>query len=84
MLGEQYPKAATLKDGRNVVIRPLTRNDFDQLYSFFQALPEEDRLFLRHDVTDPEPHTRGRIALRTWNTSLAYDTFRVWKVLGAK
>lgn len=54
MLGEQYPKMAALKDGRNVVIRPLTRNDFDQLYAFFQALPEEDRLFLRHDVTDPE------------------------------
>jgi len=35
---------------------------------------------LTHDVIDPEPHTRGRIALRTWNTSLAYDTFRVWKV----
>ena len=41
-----------------------------------------DRLV--HDVTDPQPHTHGRIALRTWNTSLAYDTFRVWKVLGAK
>jgi len=54
MLGEQYPKTATLKDGRTVVIRPLTRNDFDKLYTFFQALPEEDRLFLRHDVTDPE------------------------------
>jgi len=34
-----------------------------------------------HDVTDPEPHTRGRIALRTWNTSLAYDTFRVWSLV---
>ena len=36
---------------------------------------------LVHDVTDPEPHTHGRIALRTWNTALAYDTFRVWKLL---
>jgi len=36
-----------------------------------------DRLV--HDVTDPQPHTHGRIALRTWNTSLAYDTFRVWQ-----
>jgi hypothetical protein len=38
-----------------------------------------DRLI--HDVTDPQPHTRGRIALRTWNTALAYDRFRVWKLL---
>jgi len=37
-----------------------------------------DRLI--HDVTDPQPHTRGRIALRTWNTALAYDRFRVWSV----
>ena len=35
---------------------------------------------LIHDVTDPDPHTHGRIALRTWNTALAYDTFRVWKL----
>lgn len=32
-----------------------------------------------HDVTDPHPHTHGRIALRTWNTALAYDRFQVWK-----
>ncbi len=49
-----YPKEATLKDGRVVTIRPLANSDFDKLYEFFQALPEEDRLFLRHDVTDPE------------------------------
>jgi len=36
---------------------------------------------LVHDVTDPQPHTHGRIALRTWNTSLAYNTFRVWRLI---
>jgi L-amino acid N-acyltransferase YncA len=51
---EEYPKEATLKDGRVVTIRPLGNGDFDKLYAFFQTLPEEDRLFMRHDVTDPE------------------------------
>lgn len=54
MLGDAYPKKTALKDGRTVEIRPLTSGDFDKLYEFFQVLPEEDRLFLRHDVTDPE------------------------------
>ncbi len=40
-----------------------------------------DRLV--HDVTDPQPHTHGRIALRTWNTTLTYDTFRVYELLEA-
>lgn len=53
MLLDAYPKEATLRDGRRVVIRPLANGDFDKLYAFFQALPPEDRLFLRHDVTDP-------------------------------
>jgi len=41
----------------------------------FRAFIDDE---LVHDVTDPEPHTRGRIALRTWNTALTYDSFRVW------
>ena len=54
MLTRAYPKEASLKDGHRIVIRPLNSGDFDKLYDFFQALPEEDRLFLRHDVTSPE------------------------------
>ncbi|HUT91944.1 MAG TPA: GNAT family N-acetyltransferase [Thermoguttaceae bacterium] len=53
MLLDAYPKEATLRDGRRVVIHPLANGDFDKLYAFFQALPPEDRLFLRNDVTDP-------------------------------
>ncbi len=54
MLTRAYPKEASLKDGHRIVIRPLNNGDFDKLYAFFQTLPEEDRLFLRHDVTSPE------------------------------
>jgi N-acetylglutamate synthase-like GNAT family acetyltransferase len=47
-----YPKTVVLRDGRTVVLRPLAHGDFDQLYAFFQTLPEEGRLFLRHNVGD--------------------------------
>ena len=62
----QYPKTMTLKGGARVTIRPLTRDDFDQLHSFFVSLPDEDRLFLRHDVSDPE-------VIRKWTEELDHD-----------
>lgn len=51
---EGYPKTVTLKDGRKVVIRPLEPRDEYTLKEFFLALPDEDRMFLREDVTKPE------------------------------
>ncbi len=53
MLTRDYPKTERLKDGRQVVLRPLAQDDFDRLFAFFQALPEEDRLFLADDVSNP-------------------------------
>jgi L-amino acid N-acyltransferase YncA len=58
-----YPKTVRLKDGRSIQIRPLAHDDFDKLLAFFQALSEEDRLFLRHDVRDPE-------LIRKWTEEL--------------
>ena len=51
---QDYPKTVKLKDGRTVMLRPLASGDFPKLYAFFEALPDEDRLFLRHNVRDPE------------------------------
>lgn len=45
-------KTAILNDGTEVHIRELTRKDVDASLQFFQHLPEEDRYFLRRDVTD--------------------------------
>ena len=58
MAVEGYPKDATLKDGRIVTLRLLAHGDFDKLFAFFAALPDEDRLFMRHDVTDPDAVAR--------------------------
>jgi RimJ/RimL family protein N-acetyltransferase len=52
MLRHWYPKEVALKNGQKVTLRLLDNTDSDKLYAFFQALRDEDRLFLRHDVTD--------------------------------
>lgn len=41
----------TLKDGTEIVIRPMTPDDVEKSWVFFQKLPEEDRAYLRVDVT---------------------------------
>ncbi len=66
MLTKSYPKTVTLKDGTSVVIRPLAEGDFDQLFAFFEALPDEDRIFLRHDVSDPQ-------VVRKWTEDIDVD-----------
>lgn len=49
-----YTKEVRLKDGRRIMLRPLTHDDFEALHAFLHSLPEEDRLFLRQDVRDPQ------------------------------
>ncbi len=43
-----------LKNGTQAHIRPLAEPDLDILHDFFLAMPEEDRVFLRLDVTERE------------------------------
>ncbi len=47
-------KCINLKDGTEVLIRPLTRDDFEQSLAFFRALPKEDLNYLRDDITQQE------------------------------
>jgi RimJ/RimL family protein N-acetyltransferase len=47
-----YQKECKLKDGTAVILRPLVAEDLQALINFFQSLPEDLRLYLRHDVTD--------------------------------
>jgi len=44
-------KTVTLKDGTDVEIRNMRPADVESSYSFFSGLPEEDRRYLRADVT---------------------------------
>jgi len=44
-------KKVKLKDGTDIVIRPLTKDDLDLSFAFFQTLSFEDRNYLRSDIT---------------------------------
>ena len=47
-------KTVKLSDQTEVLIRPMTGDDFEKSLAFFRALPEEDRETLRRDVTKTE------------------------------
>lgn len=51
---EGFPQNLKLKDGNQVVVKPLEGRDAPALLEFYRTLPEEDRLYLRDDVTKPE------------------------------
>ena len=66
MILYQYPKSENLKDGSQITIRPLRKEDEKELHEYFLRLPPEDRLCLRNDVTDPK-------VIESWILDLDYD-----------
>ena len=69
---KKYQKECKLKDGTVVVLRPLVSEDREGLIDFFQSLPEELRLYLRHDVTNEE-------IIKSWTENIDYS--RVFPIL---
>ncbi len=49
-----YPRTIHLPDGQAVEMRLMTAGDRDALLTFARSLPQEDLLFLRIDITDPD------------------------------
>ncbi len=54
VLAEQFPKRTTLPQGEQVEVRLMSSADRDAALEFARSLPEEDLLFLRVDLTEPE------------------------------
>lgn len=61
-----YPKEVTIKSGEKIILRPMVKEDEQKLLKFFVGLPEEDRLFLKNDVTDPK-------VIESWAQKLNYE-----------
>ena len=59
-------KESKLKDGTTVTLRPMVREDEDALYQFFERLPDDLLMFIRHNVRD-------RRVVREWSETLDYD-----------
>jgi L-amino acid N-acyltransferase YncA len=70
-----YPKAIRLPDGSNVDIRVMSANDRDAVLEFANNLPEEDLLFLRVDLTEPEVVDEWLASLKSGDSASlsAYD-----------
>jgi ribosomal protein S18 acetylase RimI-like enzyme len=49
---QKFPKMVDLKGAFSCELRPLRRSDEDKLHDFFQALPEKERMFIKHRVND--------------------------------
>lgn len=72
MFGSKQNK---LKDGTIVTLRPMVKEDEEGLFDFFQKLPDELTLFIRHNVKD-------RAVIRDWAERLNYN--RVLPLLALK
>jgi len=62
----RYPRDLELRDGTRVCLRPMAAGDADALLAFFHRIPEQDRFFLKDDVTSP-------LVIQAWATHLDYD-----------
>ena len=52
VLEEQLPKTETLSSGITIEMRTLRPEDNEQLWEFFKAIPEQDKLYLKEDLSD--------------------------------
>jgi hypothetical protein len=63
---KDYPKAIVTRDGTSVLLRPVVPSDEEALRTFFASIPQEERWFLRENLSDPQ-------LLHQWIEALDYD-----------
>ena len=51
---QKYPKDIKLKDGSGCKLRPLRKDDEKGFHEFFLAVPEAERMFIKHRVIEPQ------------------------------
>lgn len=49
---QKFPKSVALKDGKKAVLRPLQADDEKDFHQLFLGIPEPERMFIKHRVTD--------------------------------
>jgi GNAT superfamily N-acetyltransferase len=62
---QQFPKTAALKDGTKAMLRPLRKDDEKGFHELFLGIPEPERMFIKHRVTDIN-------VIRDWCQNLDY------------
>ncbi|MDA1276961.1 MAG: GNAT family N-acetyltransferase [Verrucomicrobia bacterium] len=51
---EAFPKKFQLKDSFACQVRPLKAGDETAFHEFFMEVPDQERMFIKHRVTEPE------------------------------
>jgi GNAT superfamily N-acetyltransferase len=49
---QRFPKTVKLKDGKKATLRLLSKDDEKDFHELFQAIPEPERMFIKHRVQD--------------------------------
>jgi len=62
---QRFPKTVKLKDGTKAVLRPLRRDDEKDFHQLFLDIPEPERMFIKHRVTELS-------VIRDWCQNLDY------------
>jgi GNAT superfamily N-acetyltransferase len=62
---QKFPKVVTLKDGKKATLRQLRRDDEKDFHKLFLGIPEPERMFIKHRVTDFE-------VIRDWCRNIDY------------
>lgn len=60
---QKFPKKIVLKDDFQATLRPLKKDDEKKFHQFFLEVPGEERMFIKHRVTEPD-------AIREWCQSI--------------
>ena len=63
---KRYPKQVTLRDGTQVMLRPLQEDDTEALIALFKDASEDDLRFLKDNVSDPK-------VVRRWTANIDYE-----------
>jgi GNAT superfamily N-acetyltransferase len=50
---QKFPRKIVLKDKSQYTLRPLHKEDEKPFHQFFLAVPEAERMFIKHRVTEP-------------------------------
>ena len=63
---EKFPTQARLRDGTEVMMRPMGKRDAARCHRFFTSVPELERLFIKQPIKD-------RSLLQEWCRELDYE-----------
>ncbi|HLP76553.1 MAG TPA: GNAT family N-acetyltransferase [Candidatus Paceibacterota bacterium] len=50
---QKFPRKIVLKEKFQCTLRPLRKDDEKKFHEFFAAVPESERMFIKHRVSDP-------------------------------